>query len=585
MLASAELYNPGLVSTSSLAIAPAAGVVGTTHIFRGTGFTPNGTATQHIRRPDGGELLGLVLADGAGAIGWSYASRCTDQLGTYTIWVTDDATGIASNTVQETITTSAGCSDNPALPQLFGQRDSNGPIQFGGSTTDTTVTLTGTLSFPSTGRRVKLQTELRRLDEFEGRFTYQATQENELVSFGAVSVTVYGLVPGRYHWQARTVDAGGKSSPWTQAGDNVISASDFTVADVPVARNEPRLNAAGVVNGASFTTQAVAPGTIVSLFGTDLAATTQSAVVLPLPNQLAGTTVTFNQIRAPLLFVSPTQVNLQVPFEISGPTVSIVVSTAGGNSRPLVLSSASTSPGMFTRSQTGKGEVTVVHADFRPVTLGDPAEPAEVVSLFATGLGQVEPSIPSGVPAGAGRLYATVVSPIVLVDGLPAAVTFSGLAPGFVGLYQINFQVPATVARGSAVSVTLVADGRNGNPVTMATSSTDSIPSERLSTLDRIARALGLGGGVAELWLRIRGLGVLYDFFDFVFSTRKTIEVYNKFSDPQYFVDLIDAIWRCPNRSCKLMTAVHGHSTPPPVGWPTAIPPGSPSGPTDHGSP
>ena len=547
VLASAELYNPTTgVTAPFLTITPSGGSVGTVFNFRGTGFAPGGTATQHIRWPDGSEHLGVVLTDASGGLSWSYTSRCSDQLGTYTITVSDDATGASSNAVQEIISASGQCAGTPGAPQFLGQEDSKGDIPFGGSSAETTVTLRGALSFPSAGSRVKLQVELRRLDEFEGKFLYQATQESQLgSSYGSGFIPVYGLVPGRYHWQARNVSENGKRSAWAQAGNNDLSSADFTIEAVPSGPTQPQLTGAGVVNGASFKTNAVAPGTIISLFGTNLATSTLSSLILPLPTQLGGTSVTFDSFLAPLLFVSPQQINLQVPYEITGSTVTIVVNVSGQSSRPLLLSTTPVSLGMFSRSQTGTGEAAILDAGFRLVTSNNPASPGDTVSIYATGLGQVSPPIASGSPAETDVLHTTVVQPTVLVDGLSARVTFSGLTPSFVGLYQINFEVPQNVARGTAVSVSLMAKGQTGNPVTMATSSVDGIPPDIRPILERIASALDTPP--VAFWFQIHGLGPVLDLFGFVFKIYKIREFSQAWPDPQFKADLIDSIYRIDN--------------------------------------
>ena len=97
-----------------------------------------------------------------------------------------------------------------------------------------------------------------------------------------------------------------------------------------------------------------------------------------------------------------------------------------------------------------------------------PARPGEFVAIFATGLGPVEPPLATGAPASDDPLSVTTTLPQVTIGGVPATVTFSGLAPGFVGLYQINVEIPAGAPSGGAVAVVVTIGGVQSNVVTIA---------------------------------------------------------------------------------------------------------------------
>ncbi len=236
----------------------------------------------------------------------------------------------------------------------------------------------------------------------------------------------------------------------------------------------PSLPQGGVVNGASFIAasqpnSAVAPGTIVAIFGSNLSSATAAAMSVPLSTTLNDTSVTFNGVAAPLFFVSSGQINAQLPFETPAGTVQVQARRGNLTSETRTVQVAAASPGIFTLNQQGTGAGAILHANSpRVVSSSDPATAGEFLSIFCTGLGAVSPSVPSG-NVGPGSPPATTQSPpLVDVGGMAAQVSFSGLAPGFVGLYQVNIQVPAGVQPGNEVPLKITMNSVPGNTVTIA---------------------------------------------------------------------------------------------------------------------
>jgi uncharacterized protein (TIGR03437 family) len=220
-----------------------------------------------------------------------------------------------------------------------------------------------------------------------------------------------------------------------------------------------------VTNAASYSAQAVAPGAIVSLFGASLSAGTSQANAAPLPTVLGDTTVTFNGIPAPLYFASPLQVNAQVPFEVaSGSAIAEVVSQSGIALTQLPVGAVG--PGIFSRDGSGTGDGALLDAVTGAlVTSTQPIAAGAYLAIYCTGLGAVTPPPTTGAaPAG---LTNTTVMPSVLIDGQTITPSWAGLAPGFVGLYQVNAQVPATLTAGSH-RLQLVMNGATSNTVTFA---------------------------------------------------------------------------------------------------------------------
>ncbi len=235
----------------------------------------------------------------------------------------------------------------------------------------------------------------------------------------------------------------------------------------------PALPANSVVNGASFrpvteANGAIAPGTIVAIFGTNLASETQVALSVPLSTTLGQTSVTFGGTAAPLFFVSATQINAQVPFEVTtgAGTVAVQVRRGSATSESRAIPIAAQSPGIFTLNQQGTGTGAILHADtFQLVSDASPARPGEFLAIFCTGLGALNRAVSSGtIPPSPPP--ETLTRPTVDIGGISANVTYSGLAPGFVGLYQVNVQVPA-VPTGTA-QVIIRMNNVPSNTVTIA---------------------------------------------------------------------------------------------------------------------
>lgn len=227
-------------------------------------------------------------------------------------------------------------------------------------------------------------------------------------------------------------------------GDHVFTAQATANAVVT-----PSINAGGIVNAASYegAAKTAAPGSLISIFGMNLAPVAAGASDLPLPIELASTRALISGLSVPLLYVSPTQVNAQVPFAARpGQSLAATVQTGG------VLASASAplqveefAPAFFTLNGMGSDAIAARHADYRLLDDAAPAVPGETVLLYCTGLGLLEPPLPQDGQAATGA-QRTLTLPTVTMGGVSAIVDYAGAAPGFVGLYQINAVVPSLPA-------------------------------------------------------------------------------------------------------------------------------------------
>lgn len=200
----------------------------------------------------------------------------------------------------------------------------------------------------------------------------------------------------------------------------------------------------GVSNGASFQPN-ISPGSLISIFGTNLAPETQVAASVPLPTILSGTGVTIGGILAPLYFVSATQINAQVPFELQQPygngEKTLVVTTQAGTSSAFPLSIQPDAPAIFTTNSNGHGSPLLIDSTFHFV---DAPSAGQTVFLYATGLGLTNPPVATGAGGSAQEPFSRLpYLPTVMVGERPAEVTFAGMAPGLVGVYQLNFVMPS----------------------------------------------------------------------------------------------------------------------------------------------
>jgi uncharacterized protein (TIGR03437 family) len=235
----------------------------------------------------------------------------------------------------------------------------------------------------------------------------------------------------------------------------VVERNPFVLQEVFAAGLAPStsVSVTAAVNAATFT-GSIAPGAYAALGGSGLATQTVSADPGVLPLTLGGVSVFVNGFQAPLLFVSPGQINLQVPWElgpgdgtapftvmVNGPTAkgTRAGSPVNGTFSNTVKASVDTySPGVFGIAQNDDGS---------PLT-SRPAKAGDILLIFANGLGPVNGPVTTGGISPGGATCQK--NPLVTIGGLQAEVLFAGLAPGYVGAYQVNIRVPAGLPAGSA---------------------------------------------------------------------------------------------------------------------------------------
>jgi uncharacterized protein (TIGR03437 family) len=267
----------------------------------------------------------------------------------------------------------------------------------------------------------------------------------------------------------------------------------FTAAEVRLdgrvagnAVEPPVVSSGGIVNGASFGAgEPVSPGSIISLFGRNLARGQNSATQLPLERNLGGATVSIGGVEAPLFFAAEGQINAQLPFDLpanSRPQVIVRTQRVGGGTQdisiPQTITVADARPGIFKVGlpTERQGAILLANSDILAAPEGSipgrnarPAGRGGFISIFCTGLGATNPAVPSGQLSPAVEPLARVTIPVqAQIGGQPANVVFAGLAPGFVALYQVNVEIPSSVQPGVEVPVVLFQNGVPSNTVTIA---------------------------------------------------------------------------------------------------------------------
>jgi uncharacterized protein (TIGR03437 family) len=314
------------------------------------------------------------------------------------------------------------------------------------------------------------------------------TEVNDLLLDPSLPSTIYAATDIGVFW---TLDGG---VHWTQLGTGLPRMEVLALAmhqksrtlraatygrsmwDLNIPLPSPVIPPGSIVNSAWPSSKMVAPGSIASLYGTSLALDTL-LVPAPWPQTLGGASILTNSKPAAMYYVSPGQINFQVPWEAAGSTQgSVSITTGGVQSAAQSFNLAATAPGLFTTNQQGTGQAAALVANTaivaaptgtfpgsRPVQRG-----VEYLEFYGTGLGPVTHTPATGAPAPVNPLAQTIASASVTIGGVPATVTYCGLSPYYVGLYQVDVQVPANAPTGSAVPVTLTIGGVAANSVTVA---------------------------------------------------------------------------------------------------------------------
>ncbi len=246
----------------------------------------------------------------------------------------------------------------------------------------------------------------------------------------------------------------------------------FLIGPGPATVSAAAVSAANPQGGAVLGQRSIS-----SLYGTNLSAQAVNAdIAPPLPFTLGGTTMTIGGNEVPLFYVSPGLVNFQVPFlSVSRPTSVPLTINQGGQATSISVTVQPYAPALFTSNGGGTGQASALIANTASVAApagtfpgSRPIHIGEYLSIYCTGMGDVSNRPSLGSPAPMNPLSQTLTTPAVTIGGVAATVSFSGLAPGYAGLYLVNAQVPAASPTGDAVPIAVTIGGLTSNTATVA---------------------------------------------------------------------------------------------------------------------
>lgn len=238
-----------------------------------------------------------------------------------------------------------------------------------------------------------------------------------------------------------------------------------------LAPGTPLITRNGIVNSASLSADAViSPGSIASAFGVNLSTDVAVATQVPLPLVLNNTQLFVNGAPVPLFYVSQKQINFQLPTGIADNAAVVQVQSGSILSPFTEAHVAPAAPGIFfSAAPPTMAQGAILNEDSSRNGPSNPAAAGSVIQIFTTGLGSTDPPIFTGqLGASSPPFNNTVVKPTVLINGVDSPVLFSAVAPEFIGLYQVNVQIPASIQSSPAATLQLQMNGQNSNIVTVA---------------------------------------------------------------------------------------------------------------------
>jgi uncharacterized protein (TIGR03437 family) len=387
---------------------------------------------------------------------WLSAAIESSQTGTFAA-VAVDQTGLAPGVYRGTVivTPAASSALNPGLiPVTFSVWAVPPPITVTPSALNLTTAVNGATISIATGN-ISMPFDIATSGDSGLTIGVQQASTAGYQGFSpaptptTAAIAAYATVPGVYHGQLTVTAPPGSSNTATVP---ITLTASAPAGSVPLA--------ASVVNAASQAAGAVSPGEIVTIFGQGIGPPAPAGFALgpdgKVATNLGGTQVSFGAILAPVLYASYTQVNVIVPYEISGATVTDVQLQCNGNTIPAGgLPVAPSTPGIFTMNSTGQGAAAVLNEDNSLNAASSAAARGSIIQIFATGDGETSPPGDTGSVTGTDTKAPKLLVGVT-IGGAPAAIIYAASAPDAVsGLFQVNAVVPPGIAAGAAVPLVL----------------------------------------------------------------------------------------------------------------------------------
>ncbi len=398
-----------------------------------------------------------------GAVGWLSATPITG-IAPSTISIAVDASQLSAGQYKGLVTISSiGATNSPVtVPVTFNVLD---PQKFTASPVSLNFTYqTGSGTLPPT-QNISV-TANGPAAPFTA--TISATAGLNFLTVSPLSGTTPGTITA-------TVNPLGLSIGTYNATITLTSPNIGTSLTVPVTLTvnpPPGPTPTAITNSASGAVTAIAPGELISIFGTLIGPATPASFIVNaqggVDSRLSNTRVLFDGTPGTVLYTSQGQVNAIVPYEVATrTTTNVVVEYNGVTSPSITVSVNQTAPGIFTLNSSGKGQGAILNQNSTVNGSGNPAAKGSVVVIYATGEGQTTPLGVTGTITGATlKLPLNAVS--LFIDGQNAEILYAGSAPGLVsGVLQINARVPANAASGT-VTVQINQGGQISPAVTMA---------------------------------------------------------------------------------------------------------------------
>jgi len=234
-----------------------------------------------------------------------------------------------------------------------------------------------------------------------------------------------------------------------------------------VFKKVPYITPGGVSNGAGTTPQSgVAPGSVVSIFGANLTDTTALGPASPMAQTLGGLTLQLGGRLLPLYFVSPTQINFQLPDDVQPGTQTVTVSAVGQPDVQSTVTIVQDAPGLFPMAVSDKTYAVATHADGTPVTPDAPVQQGETITLYGTGFGPTTPARPFGLAVPDSPSYVLNDGVTIQIGSATPVVPVAAYAvPASAGVDAVQFTLGSDAPSGTSAQLTVTINGQVSNMV------------------------------------------------------------------------------------------------------------------------